>query len=160
MEIRRAETLDLEEIMELYARARKFQAEHGNPNQWAGGYPQEEVLREDLRQGRLYVVYADMRLAGVFMFTLEPEPDYAVIREGAWLNSAPYGTLHRVASAGICRGVGKVCIDWAFARCGNLRIDTHEDNTVMQSLLKKNGFQYCGRVTIRNGEERLAYQKL
>ncbi len=29
-------------------------------------------------------------------------------------------------------GIGAFCIDWAFSKCGNLRIDTHGDNIVMQ----------------------------
>lgn len=34
MEIRHAEPADLERMMEIYAQARRFMADHGNPNQW------------------------------------------------------------------------------------------------------------------------------
>ena len=42
---------------------------------------------------------------------------------------------------------------------GNLKIDTHRDNVVMQNMLKKNGFQSCGIIHVQDGSERLAYQK-
>mgnify|MGYP003296922186 CR=1 FL=1 len=40
----------------------------------------------------------------------------------------------------------------------NIRIDTHHDNVVMQRLLKKLGFQYCGIIHLENGDPRLAFQ--
>ena len=40
-----------------------------------------------------------------------------------------------------------------------LRIDTHRDNKIMQTLLAKNGFQYCGVIRLTNGEPRLAYYR-
>ncbi|MBQ7614736.1 MAG: hypothetical protein IJU77_06785 [Butyrivibrio sp.] len=34
MKIRKTTDKDLKRVMEIYAYARKFMAEHGNPNQW------------------------------------------------------------------------------------------------------------------------------
>ena len=46
------------------------------------------------------------------------------------------------------------------AENGNLRIDTHGDNIVMQNLLAKMGFQYCGIVYVEEDRNpRLAYEK-
>lgn len=53
--------------------------------------------------------------------------------------SDTYGVVHRLAGDGSEKGIGAFCIDWAFSKCGNLRIDTHGDNIVMQNLLKKLG---------------------
>ena len=50
-------------------------------------------------------------------------------------------------------------MDWAFRQCGNLKIDTHRDNHIMQHLLERKGFTYCGIIHTDNGAERLAYQK-
>ena len=161
MEIRKVKAEEIDRVMEIYAYARKFQAEHGNPNQWTGGYPQREIVERDQENGELYCVTPDGdhgTICGVFMFSGRPEPDYTVI-EGHWKNQEPYSVIHRVASDGTHRGVGKACIDWAFSRYANLKMDTHEDNTVMQNMLIKNGFTYCGVVHIRGGETRLAYQK-
>lgn len=163
--IRKAREEDLGTIMEIYELARKFQRDHGNPNQWAGGYPALDIVRDDLENGELYVVCRKEKgqeqeeIAGVFMFSLRPEKDYEQIREGRWPNEELYGVIHRVASAGTCRGVGGACLSWAWEQCPNLRMDTHRDNYVMRGLLEKNGFRPCGLITGRDGGERIAYQK-
>ena len=41
---------------------------------------------------------------------------------------------------------------------GNIRIDTHRDNLVMQHLLADEGFSYCGVIHCWSGDERLAFQ--
>jgi hypothetical protein len=40
----------------------------------------------------------------------------------------------------------------------SLRIDTHPDNQIMQSLISSLGFTYCGDVVIES--RRLAYEKI
>ena len=57
------------------------------------------------------------------------------------------------------RGAASFCLNWALEQCRNLRIDTHRDNVVMQHMLDKNGFQYCGIIYLEDGSERLGYQK-
>ncbi|MCM1100171.1 MAG: GNAT family N-acetyltransferase [Clostridium sp.] len=158
LQIRRAETGDLSRILEIYAQARVFQREHGNPDQWAGGYPQREILEEDLSLGRLYVVVQDEEIRAVFMFMLDPEPTYEVIYEGDWPDSLPYGTMHRLASDGRERGIGRVVFEWCAQRCPRLRVDTHRDNLPMQRAVEKYGFRYCGIIRLADGSERLAYQ--
>ena len=87
------------------------------------------------------------------------DPTYLKIYDGQWKNDAPYGVVHRITSSGKVKGAASFCLDWAFSQCGNLKIDTHENNVVMQNLLKKNGFTYCGRIYVDDGGERLAFQK-
>ena len=43
---------------------------------------------------------------------------------------------------------------------GNIRIDTHKDNKIMQGLLARHGFSYCGIIYLKNGSPRLAYQRV
>ena len=51
MEIRKAVSGDLPRIMEIYAFARAFMAEHGNPHQWGhNNWPPETLIREDIEQ--------------------------------------------------------------------------------------------------------------
>ena len=46
--IRKAEGKDLPGIMEIYAGAREFMAEHGNPRQWGNtNWPPEALIRKD-----------------------------------------------------------------------------------------------------------------
>lgn len=160
LKIRKATTDDLAEIMEIYAHARAFMAQTGNPHQWGDdGYPPEELIREDIRQGISYVAEADGQIEAVFLFRVGDDPTYHMIEGGSWLNDEPYGVVHRIASAGHVKGSGAQCLQWAFAQCGNLRIDTHDDNLVMQHVLEKNGFVRCGRIYMENGDPRVAFQK-
>ena len=152
-------------MMEIYAFARAFMAEHGNPNQWGPtNWPPEELIRRDIREGRSYVcLNEDQKVIGTFFFAqgIDIEPTYRDIADGAWAGSGSYGVVHRIASDGSQKGVGSFCIRWAFAQCGHLRMDTHGDNIVMQRLLDKLGFVRCGTVhVVEDHFPRMAYEKL
>ena len=163
MEIRKTRLEDLNTVMVLYAHARAFMAEHGNPNQWGPTcWPPEDLIRQDIARGKSYVCVAEDRIVGVFYFDQgqDIEPTYAQIEDGAWRDQSPYGVVHRIASDGTQRGTGAFCINWAYGQCGHLRIDTHGDNRVMQGLLAKLGFVHCGTIHVReDNDPRLAYEK-
>ena len=160
MEIRKTNKKDLKEVMEIYAYARKFMAEHGNPNQWKTTNPTSERIEQDIEKGKSYVCVEGTEILGVFYFAVEEDSTYKVIYDGNWKNYNTYAVVHRIASAGKAKGVGTFCINWAYEQFPNIRIDTHRDNLVMQNMLKKNGFNYCGVIYLGNGEERLAFQKI
>ena len=50
----------------------------GNLHQWTGGYPSDDILKEDIRQGFSYVVEEDNRMIAVFVLAEceEPTPDF------------------------------------------------------------------------------------
>ncbi len=156
MQIRFAELNDLPALLELYARARQFMRESGNPNQWKDSWPDEQQVKEDIanRLGRVCV--EGERLLAAFAFIPGPDPTYAEIR-GEWPDDGDYAVVHRIATGGTRSGAGEFCLRWCRERCRQLRIDTHEDNIPMRSLLSKLGFQYCGVIRLENGEDRLAY---
>ena len=156
--IRTAQPSDWQDIMDIYANARRFMREAGNPTQWGNTFPPEELIREDIRLGRGYVCEIDGRVQGVFAMIPGEDPTYRVI-QGAWLNDLPYCAVHRVANRGEVKGVASQILTWAFEQCGNIRIDTHDDNLPMQRVLEKNGFVKCGRIWIEDGTPRIAYQK-
>ena len=165
MIIRKSDIQDLPRMQEIYAYARSFMAEHGNPNQWGPtNWPPEALLRQDIRDGHSYVCLdEDGRVIGTFFFIFgeDIEPTYRVIEDGAWQDDSPYGAVHRVASDGSRPGIGAFCINWAYEQCGHLRIDTHGDNVVMQNLLKKLGFTHCGTIHVEEDNyPRLAYEKM
>ena len=163
MEIRHSTLQDLSRIMDIYAHARRFMAQTGNPRQWgATNWPPEYLIRRDIAAGNSYVCMEDGQIVGTFFYAFgdEIEPNYAAIEDGDWLVSGPYGVVHRLASSGQAKGVGAFCINWAIAQCGHLRIDTHGDNKVMQSLLGKLGFSQRGIVHVEeDNDPRLAYEK-
>ena len=156
--IRKATASDLPAILEIYAFARDFMAKNGNSTQWGKTTPKREILEEDIRLGVLYVVEEKNEIDGVFFFNIGEDPTYKVITKGNWINNEPYGVIHRIASAGRKKGVLKTCIDFCLERTDHLRIDTHENNTVMQHLLSRYGFSKRGIIYLQNGEERIAYE--
>ena len=164
MEIRHSTEADLCQIIKIYEFARRFMAEHGNPNQWGPtNWPPEELIRSDIAEGSSYVCVCEDRIVGTFFFKQgkDIEPTYRVIEDGAWLDNSAYGVIHRLAGDGSVKGIGRFCIEWAFKQCNHLRIDTHEDNKVMQNLLKQCDFIYCGIIHVKNDNyPRLAYERL
>lgn len=157
--VRPAVEEDLPAMMEVYDTARRFMRKSGNQRQWINGYPGLELVSEDIRHGQSFVCTQGEKIVAVFCFFVGDDPSYHEIREGSWLNDAPYGVVHRLGASGTIPGAGRFCLDWSFARCGNLRIDTHGDNLVMQHVLEKNGFDRCGLITIEDGTQRVAFQK-
>ena len=161
-QIRKSELKDIPDMLSVFEVARQTMRANGNPQQWLN-YPSEELLEADIRARKSYVLEANGKIAGTFFFALEEDPTYLVIDDGAWLNDAPYGVIHRIASNGTERGVLKATIDYCAQFSTNLRIDTHRDNTIMQHLLEKYGFQKCGIIYVQDAvsdhSPRLAYHR-
>lgn len=157
--VRQAREADLLEIMAVLEAAKGIMRASGNTGQWVNGYPSEEVVLEDIAGGCGYVVLADGRLSGYFAFIPSPEPTYAEIFDGAWLDDTlPYHVVHRIGSYPEVHGVFRAVLDWCFGRDPNIRIDTHEDNRIMQHCILRYGFRYCGIIYLESGDPRLAYQ--
>lgn len=151
---------EIDIIMQIYDNARKFMRKNGNKNQWINGYPSRELILKDIEQKRFYGVYDNNELIGVFMMFVGNDPTYDKIYNGSWLNDEKYVVIHRIGTIAHGKGVAKACYDFALSKCNNLRIDTSEENAIMQRSLNKNGFKYCGIIYLENGASRLAYQKI
>lgn len=156
-EIRRGKSADLTDILNIYAIARAYMQENGNPHQWGDGYPAAELLREDIRNGNLYVVTDEGVIRGVFCFAIGDDPTYAYI-EGSWGNGEPYGVIHRIASDG-SGGIFRACLSFCLGKISHLRIDTHHDNRIMQHVVEKHGFQRRGIIYVADGSPRIAYER-
>ncbi len=159
MIIRNATANDLPALARVYARARQFMKEAGNPTQWSSNYPGNDILQSDLRQNALYVCEQNGTVVGAFALLPGEELTYRVI-DGAWHSDAPYAAIHRVASDGSCRGIAQACFDFSKSRYPYLRIDTHADNLPMQAAIQKAGFRPCGTITIADGTPRIAFDYL
>lgn len=159
--IRPAGLGDLPLVMEIYDYARAFMRANGNVTQWVNGYPSEELIRQEIQDGHSFVCTdGDGEIVGTFCFILGDDPTYQQIYDGAWLNDEPYGVIHRMGTNGKRKGIAEACLDWSFQHSDNIRVDTHRDNLVMQHILEKNGFKRCGIIYVRDGTERIAYQKI
>lgn len=161
MTIRKATPCDLDEILRVYATAREYMRQSGNPTQWGTNKPQRSLLEDDIRKGELFVgENVDGHICFVFAFILGEDPTYSYIEDGSWLSDKPYGTIHRIASDGTASGVVKAATEFCTKTTSNLRIDTHENNKTMQHVLDKLGFKRCGIIYIDDGTPRIAYQRM
>ena len=146
MNIRKATPVDLNRLMEIFDAARRFMAKTGNPNQWINGYPQRELIADEISRGDCYVCEnKEGKAIGTFCFVPSPDPNYTRIR---------------IASDGSEKGIFQACVNWCALHDSNLRADTHADNKVMQHLLEQNGFTRCGIIYVANGTPRIAYQRV
>lgn len=151
---------DLGRLMEIFEAAKRFMRANGNATQWNGAYPGEELILKEIREGHCFIVMEEKRIIGTFCFIIGEDPTYNVIQDGAWLNDAPYGTIHRIASDGSSRGIGHTCVEFCSKLIGTLRADTHEDNRPMRNLLEKEGFVRRGIIFIADGSPRIAFQRI
>jgi len=159
MTIRRTRPDELDDVMAIYAQARVFMAANGNPHQWGASAPRREKIIASINAGDHFsCLDGQGRRLAVFTLRAGPDPTYSDI-DGRWLDRRPYGVVHSIASARLTAGAAAFCLNWAWDRFGNIRIDTHQDNIPMQRLLAKLGYQRCGVIITDNGTPRLAYQK-
>ena len=155
---RQATINDMAAIEAVYAAARRFMAENGNPHQWGTTNPPRERIERLVSIGELYVEETDGEVHAAFSLTFGDDPTYGVIDDGDWLSDAPYAAIHNVASDGAVAGFFTRCVAFCRERSDHLRIDTHADNKVMQHLVTKHGFSRRGIIYLANGSPRIVYE--
>lgn len=159
MLIRKSKTKDILDIINIYAVAREIMVKSGNTSQWPAGYPEKEVILNDIEKGVSYVLEEDGVICATFCFIEGADPTYTYI-EGRWFDDSAYATIHRIASNGKIKGIFKLALDFCLNINKHIRIDTHEDNIITRNLILKNGFKYCGIIYIpRDHSKRLAYER-
>ena len=158
MLIRPATATDIPALRPVFEAAKAIMRADGNLEQWSSpGFPPEDLLLHDIARGGGFVI-ENRGLIAYFALLPSPEPTYDYI-DGAWLTDEPYGVIHRIASYPEEHGIFEAIIDYASARYAHLRIDTHRDNRIMQHLIEKHGFTYCGIIWLEDGTDRLAYER-
>ena len=158
MDVRLTTMDELDCVMEIYAYAREQMKLNGNPDQWGNDRPSRAVVTNDIQNGNSYVIVNNGIICGVFAFILGNEPTYAKI-EGKWNFKGPYGTIHRIASSGVEKGIFNTCILFCEAKSKILRIDTHRENKIMLHLIEKHNFKKCGIIYVDDGTPRIAFDK-
>jgi hypothetical protein len=157
--IRKSSIEDIETIMAIIDEGRRKMVAEGNVHQWTQGHPTRQQIEDDIEHGNSYLMLQDDEPVATFALIEGPDPTYAKIYDGAWLNENPYYVIHRIASVSKAHGVMRTVLNYVYEKTDTVRIDTHADNKTMQSLLKKYGFAYCGIIYLVNGDPRLAFQK-
>ena len=141
--VRLATKADFDSIWRVYLDASEFMRKSGNPSQWGDFYPTIPMIEQDIQREELFVVERDGEVCGVFLFTKGPDPWYAEIDHGEWLSNEPYSVIHRVAAKAGAKGIFGECLSFSLSQDQHLRIDTHEDNKVMQHILEKMRNRLC-----------------
>ena len=159
MTIRKATYDDIPQLMRLFEHAKGIMRASGNMHQWGNGYPSEEIIYNDIKNGVCFVADGENgNIEATMALIPGPDPTYSVIEGGRWLNDKPYNVIHRIAVAVPGKGYAYRLLDYAFELTDTIRIDTHRDNVIMHHILKKYGFSYCGVIYLANGDPRDAFQ--
>lgn len=162
-DFRRAGVTDIPAIWEVLQQAILRRKLDGS-DQWQNGYPNPEVVAEDIEKGVGYVLTDSGSVAGYSAVIFNDEPAYAGIR-GRWLTDGEFVVVHRVALAEgyTGKGLGRRIFEFIEAIAlgegiYSVKVDTNFDNAAMLNNLEKLGYTYCGEVTLGGGI-RKAFEK-
>ena len=165
MNLRLSNEKDLNEIMNIINEAKKF-LENNKVDQWQNGYPNKEVILNDINKNESYVIENNGEVVGTTALSFAGEKNYDKIYEGKWISNGPYAVIHRIAVSKIkgLKNIGTEILKKSEELCiangiNNIKIDTHEDNIPMQKLLLKNNYKYCGVIYLEDGSKRIAFEK-
>ncbi len=152
--IRLAKKEDVVECRKLADFANDLMLSRGNP-QWSCGYPQIEILYNDVELNRLYVAEDNGEI--VAMVVIQKEKDEIYEKYNFW-TEGPYISVHRIVSkrSGLGRYLIQMAIDEAKKIGANVRLDTHVKNINMQKLIESLGFILVGETDQKYIDKTLA----
>lgn len=164
IKFRKAEDQDFDAIWEIILQSIERRRIDGS-TQWQNGYPNQNSIKEDLKNEYGYVITIDDKVAVYGALIKNNEPAYDQI-DGKWLTYGDFVVVHRVAIFEQFAGQGLAkkmfdCIE-DYAKSQNIfsiKVDTNFDNLAMLSILEKKGYQYCGEVYVSGGM-RKAFEKI
>lgn len=170
MNIKRVELVEIDQAMEIIDDAKEL-LKKSSSQQWQNGYPNREMLLNDINNHNLFGAYIDGELAGICALVKGVDENYDKIYDGEF-KTPPSGldlVIHRIAVKKEFYGfhLGNALVNFAcdYAKqcgCISLKIDTHIKNKPMQALAKKNDFTYSGIILIKRENvepERLLFEK-
>lgn len=162
MILRKASREEAETCYQCIEDARAYHSSMGFV-QWHPGYPTLATIQEDIAAGIGFVFAEEDNIYGYCCIIIGDEPAYHSI-DGEWKTARPYAVVHRMAFSQTARGKGLSGKAMTLIKefCGEngvdaIRVDTQEENKVMQHILLREGFAYCGLVTF-DGGPKLAYE--
>lgn len=162
MELRKAKPQEAEICYRCIEDARVYHQSMGFV-QWHPDYPTQQTILDDIVQDIGYVFADGQEIVGYCCIIIDDEPAYRTI-DGAWKTDRPYAVVHRMAFRQKARGKGLSgqAFDLIKAFCFSqhihaIRVDTQDENKVMQHILDREGFRYCGLIQF-DGGPKLAYE--
>ena len=160
---RKASTSEIPQIWIILQQAIARRKKDGS-NQWQDGYPNPEVIKNDIDKNAGFVLTEGDTIIGYSALLINDEPAYEKI-EGKWLTNGDFIVFHRVAisETHLGKGLAKKLLGFIeeFAISNDIysvKADTNFDNFAMIAIFEKMGYSYCGEVHFR-GSARKAYEK-
>ena len=161
---RKTDATDISEIWAILQQA-IIRRKNDGSNQWQDGYPNPDVVKNDIEKGYGYVLTEGKNIIGYCAVVVNYEPEYLKI-EGKWLTDSKFVVIHRLALSGnyLGKNLSKMIIEFVadFAiknSIYSIKVDTNHDNIPMMKIFEKSGFSFCGIVHFR-GSPRRAYEKV
>ena len=158
MKLRKSVNEDINNIMQIIDEAKEALKEQGI-DQWQNGYPNADVIRNDILNNNEIVATSAVSFDG--------EKTYDKIYDGSWITNDEFAVIHRIAISNKYKGTGiaseiikmieAICLD---KDVHSIKVDTHEFNIPMQKLLKKNDFKDCGVIYLEDKSKRVAFEKI
>ncbi|QZK89983.1 GNAT family N-acetyltransferase [Flavobacterium sp. CHNK8] len=132
--------------------------------QWQDGYPNPEIINNDILKGAGYVLVQEDQILGYTAIYFNDEPAYENI-QGKWLTNNNFVVVHRIAigESQIGKGFAKLILKYVEQvaleeNIYSIKADTNYDNLPMLRIFESLGYQYCGEVFFR-GSPRKAFEK-
>jgi len=94
---KKADSTDIPEIWAILQHA-IIRRKNDGSNQWQDGYPNPEVIKNDVEKGYGYILTEGENTIGYCAILINDEPEYLKI-EGNWLTNTDFVVFHRVAIA-------------------------------------------------------------
>ena len=162
MKLKQATHCNVERILTITDSAREFQRSLGFV-QWEDDYPSRSIIENDIAESTGYVLENNGLIIAYVVLAVS-DADYDTLH-GVWRFDEPYGVVHRIAIAPEMRGqhVSDILFpmiekEYLSRNIGVVRMDTGNQNIVMQRLLDKFGYDNLGLHRFSWGE-RLAFEK-
>lgn len=133
-------------------------------NQWQDGYPNPEVIKNDIEKGAGFILEEGNTIVGYCAIMINDEPEYSKI-EGNWITNDDFVVFHRVAisnnhlgkklSIKILQHIEEFALNNDIY---SIKADTNFDNIAMLKIFERMDYVYCGEVYFR-GSPRKAFEK-
>ena len=156
---------DLDFIWNILQQAIQKRKEEGS-DQWQDGYPNPDVIKDDIYNGFAYVVKQNNSDIIAYVAISDKEEIAYNDLVGEWITDNQYIAIHRLAVSQEIKikGLGtwimleaeKVALS---KNINSIRVDTNFDNVGMLRVFEKLDYHYCGEVLYRGGM-RKAFEKI
>ena len=150
------------EIVQLAIARRK----QDGSQQWQDGYPNEQVIKQDVEKEIGYVLTVNDTIAGYAAVLFNDEPAYDDLK-GTWLTHGDFVVLHRLAISEqfLGQGLAKKMLHFTEELAlentiFSIKVDTNFDNLPMLKIFESLGYVYCGEVEFRGGIRKAFEKKL